>query len=90
MLLTQLVDVVPLHGSGSYMGYHFCGNFTGVPEAAGQKVHAPFPDSLSCCSLRPRLRWCGLPTDDIRGTGTQLFPISWAPRVPRFRVVPFG
>jgi hypothetical protein len=36
--LTQLVDVVPLHGSGSYMGYSFCGNFTGVPEAAGQKV----------------------------------------------------
>ena len=32
------VKVVPLHGDGSYMGYNFCGNFTGVPEAAGQKV----------------------------------------------------
>ena len=47
MLLTQLVDVVPLHGSGSYMGYHFCGNFTGVADAAGQKVHCPSADIRS-------------------------------------------
>ena len=32
------VQVVSLHGSGTYAGYKYCGNFTGPEEAAGEKV----------------------------------------------------
>mmetsp|Transcript_93407 Transcript_93407/g.136449 ORF Transcript_93407/g.136449 Transcript_93407/m.136449 type:complete len:93 (+) Transcript_93407:37-315(+) len=39
LLMTGLVDV-SLHGDGSYSGYKFCGNFTGVDTAVGQKVTA--------------------------------------------------
>ena len=55
------VKVVPLHGDGSYMGYNFCGNFTGVPEAAGQKV------SERVCA-RGRLRAACVRAGDARLT----------------------
>ena len=32
------VQVVSLHGEGTFSGYKVCGNFTGPEEAAGEKV----------------------------------------------------
>jgi len=38
LLRQQLGDEVNLHVDGAYMGYRFCGNFTGDEDAAGQHV----------------------------------------------------
>jgi hypothetical protein len=50
LLLSTLDDAVNLHVDGAYMGYAFCGNFTGAEEAAGQRVTYEGHTVLAACA----------------------------------------
>ena len=51
LLLSTLDDTVNLHVDGAYMGYAFCGNFTGAEEAAGQRVTYEGHTVLAACAV---------------------------------------